>query len=226
MNYKKKLVLILGIIAFSIPIKLYYTPPTDFDGGPMMAYNFLFLFPLSILSILLSIIIIFRLKDFKDDIFSKIVLIISIIPTLILTIFIILNIYRISNEPKNFNLEQPNNEVALSINDSLKIELNGLTNIVLDGNGDYTNKKVVNLLAYTNGKYKYKEGVKFTSISSNPKIAYKIKHDSLIIYKQDYEFSYFYETRKGIPIRIDDIRDTQLSMEELERLKFKMFIWK
>lgn len=204
---------------------MYFTPPTDHDGGPMMAYNFLFFYPLSLISIFLSVIVIYRLKDFKDDLLSKIILIISIVPTILLTILITLNLYRVASEPKNFNIEVPNNEVNIIIKDSLKIELNGFTKIVLDNNGDYKNKKIINLLAYSKDKYKYKEGGKFTTISKNQKLIYKVKNDSLIIYKQDYEFSYFYDNRNGLPVKIEDIRNTNFSISELERMQFKTFYW-
>ena len=48
--------LILAIIAVSLIIVIFLNPPTDFDGVPMMAYNFLFFFPLVLLAGILSII--------------------------------------------------------------------------------------------------------------------------------------------------------------------------
>jgi uncharacterized membrane protein YozB (DUF420 family) len=69
---KQTTALILAIIAVILIIVIFLNPPTDFDDGAMMTYNFLFFFPLvffagilSITSILIAVIKLVRKKTEK-----------------------------------------------------------------------------------------------------------------------------------------------------------------
>ena len=217
---------IIGILAFLIPLKLYFTPPTDYDGGPMMAYNFLFFYPLAFLSILLSIIVFFRLKYFKNDLKSKISLIILILPSSILTLLVAINFIQIANEPEIIDLETLNNTVNLNVNDSLEIKLYGLTKRTLDNNEEIITVKIINLIPYINGKYSFKDGGKFTSKSANQEIYYKIENDTLIIYNQDFDFNFFNTTRISLPFKIENFESKRIKTEQLEEINFKNFDWK
>lgn len=53
---KQNIELVLALVAISIFVIIHLNPPTDYDGGPMMAYNFLFYLPLKLLSVLLALI--------------------------------------------------------------------------------------------------------------------------------------------------------------------------
>jgi hypothetical protein len=183
---------IVGIIAFLLPITLYFTPPTDFDGGPMMAYNFLYFYPVAFLSFILSIIVVIRLNLFKNDLISKALLAVSVMPTLILTALILMNMYRISNEPPYYlDLELHNNTVNLIVNDSLEVDLHGFTKKQLNMNDEIIEVKKINLVPHINKKFSYKDGGSFIGESGNQEVYYKLKNDSLLIYSVGVEFSFF-----------------------------------
>ena len=214
---------IIAVIAFLIPIKLYFTPPTDFDGGPMMAYNFLFFYPLVFLSIILSIIVILRLKYFRNEVLSKVVLIISILPSSILLIMVFMNFAQIVNEPEILDLEIHTNTINLNVNDSLEIKLHGFTKRTMGDNEEIIEVKIVNLVPYVNGKYSFKDGGELISESESQDIFYKIKNDSLIVYSYDYEFSFFNKTRIPLPYRVEDGENLKIKKGKLKKMEFKKF---
>lgn len=226
MEKGKIITFIIGILAFSITIKLYFTPPTDYDGGPMLAYNLFFFYPLLLLSIFLSIVVIFRLKYFKKDIRSKLLLIISIVPSLIFLLIFLRNIVQIANEPEILDLDIPNNSINLNVNDSLKVNLHGFTKRTLDINEEIITLKIINIVPYINGIYSFKDGGKFTSKSENHQLFYKIENDSLILYNQEYEFSFFNSTRLSLAFNVKNIEPEKIKIKQLEEMGFKNFNWK
>ena len=215
---------IIGLIAFLIPVKLYLTPPTDYDGGPMMAYNFLFFYPLVFLSIVLSIAVIFRLRYFGKEVLPKIVLFISILPSSILTIMVLINLIRIANEPEVLDLEIPNNTIDFKVNDSLEIKLHGFTKRTMGNNGEIIEEKIVNLVPYVNGEYRFKDGGKLIGNSENKEIFYKLINDSLIVYSYKYEYNFFNKTRIPLPFKIENLETETLKKEKLKG--FEKFKWK
>src|SRR5690625_1300810 len=213
---KKITTYLIAITAFAIPVKLYFTPPTDYDAGPMMAYNFLFFYPLAFLSIILSIIVIFRLKFFKKDLGSLFLLIIAVIPSIRLIFLILYNIIRISNEPPyDLNIELHNNTVKLKINDTLDVNLYGYTNKISENN-EITLFKKINVVPYINQKYSFKDGGSFYSDSENYDVYYKVRNDSLFLYSVDVDFSFFNKQRIQLPIMIKQNELLNESSKELE----------
>ena len=61
-------VFILSLLSCLISAIIYFNPPTDYDGGPMLAYNFLFFFPLMIVAFILSLIAIILFLTGKEKI--------------------------------------------------------------------------------------------------------------------------------------------------------------
>jgi len=190
-----------------------------------MAYNLLFFYPFVFLSIILSIVVIFRLKYFRKKVLPKILLIISILPSLILTIMVLIYFMEITNEPEIFDLEIHNNTINLNVNDSLEVKLHGFTKRTMDDNEEIIEVKILNLVPHINGKYSYKDGGEFISKSENQDIFYKIKNDSVIIYGYKYEFTFFNKTRIPLPFKIENV-ETQRIKEQLEKMEFKKFNWK
>jgi len=211
---------VIGSIAFIIPIKLYLTPPTDFDGGPMLAYNFLFFYPLLFLSIILSIIVIHRLKGFKNEFIPKLILAISTLPSLILAIMVLINIVRIANEPEIIDVEIPNNKINIVVNDSLELKLIGFTKRSSINNEEVIEIKKINLVPYINGTYSFKDGGEFISKSEYQDLLYEIKNDSLMFYVSGYEYYYYNKTRIPLPFKVE-----RLENDKLERTNFNKFKW-
>ena len=226
MRKGKIITYIIGIVAFIIPIKLYLTPPTDYDGGPMMAYNFLFFYPLTFLAIILSIIVVFRLKYFRNEILSKVLLYISIIPSTILTIMVLINAIRIANEPEILDLEIPNNTVNIRVNDSLEIKLHGFTKRIKGENDEIIEQKIVNLVPYVDEKYRFKDGGKFTGDSKNQELFYNMVNDSLVVFNFQYDYHFFNKKRIALPFKIESASIQKLSEEKMKSQGFKKFEWK
>ena len=192
----------------------------------MMAYNFLFFYPLTVLSIILSIIVGFRLRHFRKEVISKILLFISILPSTILTVVILVNLIRISNAPEILDLEIPNNTVNIKVNDSLEIKLHGFTKRTMGTNDSIIEQKIVNLIPYVDGKYRFKDGGKFSGIFENQEIFYNVIRDSLVIFNFQNEYQYFNKKRIALPFEVKPLRTQNITEEKLEKLGFKKFEWK
>lgn len=201
------------------------TPPSDFDGGPMLAYNFLFFYPLAFLSIILSIIVVFRWRHFSKTIFPKVFLFISILPSIILTVMVIVNFLRIANEPEILDLEIYNTTVSVKVNDSLEVKLHGLTKRIMAENDSIIEQRIVNLIPYVDGEYRYKDGGEFTGFSEKSDLYFITNNDSLNIYSVENDFQYFNVKRTELPIKIKSIIAHKLSIEKLEREGFKKMEW-
>lgn len=204
---------------------MFFSPPTDYDGGPMLAYNIGFFYPLIFLSILLSIIVVFRLKYFKKNNTAKALLILSILPSSYFLFLIIVKSILIATEPEVLDLEILNNTINLNVNDSLEIKLHGYTKRTLNDNEEVITVKIINLVPYINDTYSFKDGGKFTVRSRDPEIFYKIEKDTLKIINKGYEFNYFNKTRVPLPYKIENIGSDSINKDQLKRLNFKNFIW-
>lgn len=84
---------ILAIVAVVLVIIVFLKPPTDYDGGPMLAYNFFFFIPMILIAGLLSlisIIIVIRklIKKNRTNTAIKIITICMSLPVLIYAIVI------------------------------------------------------------------------------------------------------------------------------------------
>ena len=204
---------------------MFFSPPTDYDGGPMLAYNLGFFYPLIFLSILLSIIVVFRLRYFKKNNTAKTLLILSILPSSYFLLLIIVKSILIANEPEILDLEIPNNTISLNVNDSLEIKLHGYTKRTLNDNEEVISVKIINLVPYINDTYSFKDGGKFTVRTQEPEIFYKIENDTLKIINEGYEFNYFNKTRIPLPYKVENIESDLINKEQLKKLNFKNFIW-
>ena len=186
----------------------------------MLAYNFLFFYPLLIVSVILSIIVLFRLKKIGKHFLTKLPLLIMVLPSFILIIIVLINISRISNEPEILDLEISNTTIDIKVNDSLDIKLAGFTKRTMGENEEIIEKKIVNLIPYVNGKYRFKDGGKFISSSKNPEIFYKIKNDSLIVLNHQFEYDFFNKTRIDLPFKIES---TEIIIDNMKNEGFKKF---
>jgi hypothetical protein len=227
MKKGKIITYVIGIIAFALPIIIYFTPPTDSDGPTMLVYNFFFFYPLVFLSIIFSLIVIFRLRLFKNDLISIVLLVIAIIPVLILTTLIIINMLRISNEPPyDIDIELHNNTVELKINDTLNVNLHGFTNKKSIDNNEIVFIKTINVIPYINQKYSFKDGGNLISASDNYDVYYKVNNDSLFLYSIGVDFLFFNQERIPLPILTKEYDFHSDSICELENNGFRKFEWK
>ena len=135
--------LILAIIAVSLIIAIFLNPPTDFDGGPMMAYNFLFFYPLILLAGILSIIsiIIAITKIVRKKTEKKTIHIISLfLSTLVFIYFfsVVVHVITIVNHAYDDIDEYfiPDPEDTYNSSDSIKV----------------TENKTIHLIGYNWGK--------------------------------------------------------------------------
>jgi hypothetical protein len=227
MKKRKVITYIIGIIVFLLPILLYLTPPKDSDGGPMMSYNFFYFYPIFFLSIILSVIIIFRLKLFKHDLKSIILLLVSILPTIYLTTFIFINFKQIYDEPPyDLNIELPNNTVNLKVNDTLDVNIHGFTNKKSIDDEEIVLIKKINIVPHINKHYSFKDGGCFIGDSNNYEVYYKVNNDSLFLYSVGVDFSYYNKKRISLPILISKHDFQKDAIKEIENKGFKKFEWK
>jgi len=222
----KAITYLIGFFAFLIPIIIHLNPPTDFDGGPMLAYNFGFFFPLATISLILSVIVLFRLKYFEGYLLPKVLLLLSILPSSALTVMIFFHILRISNEPETLDLEFHNQTIELKLSDSLEIKLHGYTKRTLGHIDEVIEEKIINIVPYIDGVYSFKDGGKLTSIVENQKIFYEVINDSLIVYSNKYDFVFFNSTRIPLPFRIVNLDSDEEKLKQLENKKLDKFLWK
>jgi hypothetical protein len=221
---KKYLIYLLSLLAFLIPLYLFFTPPTDRDGGPMLAYNFLFFFPLLILAIILSIILlIFSLKSFNKNKFKNSVLVISTFPALFLLALTILHIISISGNDSGYKVpvEVINRYEKIRVNKNLSLTMTGYTY-------EKIRKKII-FIPETSNKIKYTANTFCQGDFSTFFLYYKIKNDSIYIYIPDNEPLYYINDRlKALPIKT--IKLSAVKKDSLDLLTkkevIKKFIWK
>ena len=118
-----------AVVVFAIPIYIYFTPPTDSDGGPILAYNFLFFYPLLFLSTIISLILFYSTaKNFKLKKIENSLIFASTLPTISLLIFVLVNIFRISDGKEyKEEFEQPASKKEIKISNKLTLNLQGYT---------------------------------------------------------------------------------------------------
>jgi hypothetical protein len=104
MKIKNSIKYIFAILVFILPIYIYLTPPSDTDGGPMLAYNFLFFYPILFVSTLISLFLIGKsLSNFKHKKIENLFILFSTIPTILLLLLILINFnYPKTNQLRNF----------------------------------------------------------------------------------------------------------------------------
>lgn len=150
---------------------------------------------------------------------------IAILPSSILALLVLINFIRIANEPEILDLEIPNNTIDIKVNDSLEIKLHGYTKRTRDENEEIIEEKVINLVPYVDGNFRFKDGGKFTGSSKNQEIFYRIINDSLIIYNYEYEYDFFNKTRIPLPFKVENGDTAKIKKEKLSGRGFDKFIW-
>ena len=229
--------LILAIIAMSLIIIIFLNPPTDFDGGPMMAYNFLFFFPLVLLAGILSIIsiIITITKIVRKKTEKKIIQIITLSLSALVFFYFFSIVIRVLT-PANYDYldeydipeDQYNTSELVNITEDKTIHLVGFN----WGNRKNQNKRrlYVSLKPYENNEFKITETYCHQGDSAMV-IYYQTKLDSIFVYQlSDYSvYTYVNATElEKIPLRT-----IKLSKEGLDSLivsdydkKIRKFEWK
>ena len=192
-----------ALVTFAIPIYIYFTPPTDSDGGPMLAYNFLFFYPLLFLSSIISLILIYSAtKKFKLNKIENCLILVSTLPTVILLILVFANIFTISNgnEYKE-EFEQETSKKEIKISDKLTLKLQGyiFKNI----------RKKVEFIPYTENNKTYTTNQFVQGKYDTFFLYYKVENDSLIIYIPDDELLYYTnDGLKKLPIKVINSKKT------------------
>ncbi|MCH7413576.1 hypothetical protein MM213_08780 [Belliella sp. R4-6] len=227
-NLSKYFSLICGAISIALMIVIFGNPPTDFDGGPMFAYNFLFFLPLLIgIGLLTSIAFIISIKKILKN-SEKSLNIFSVVlatPGFFYFGLYLIRIIIIYVEPEP--MELPN-----------RIEVNR-TSIVLDGKTihltgfnlgvNYTKRRVyISGIPYFNSEFN-SEDAYFCQGDSTFELFYTSTKDSIFVYIPKTEPMYFQEKSKDrykVPVRA-----IQLSQNEIYKLKInegdsiKRFHW-
>jgi len=221
---KKYLIYLISLLAFLIPLYLFYNPPTDRDGGPMLSYNFLFFFPLLIMAIILSIILlVLSLKSFRKNKFKNSILAITTFPALFLLAVTILHVIRISGDDSDFRtpVEVLNRYEKISVNKNLSITLTGYTYEKI--------RKKITFIPESSSKIRYTTNTFCQGDFSTFFLYYKIKNDSIYIYIPDNETLYYInDGLKVLPIKTIQLRAVKKDSLDLLTKKtiLKKFIWK
>lgn len=222
--------LVFGAVSLTLLLITILNPPTDFDGGPMLAYNFFFFFPMlfgiGIFAILAIIISVRGLNKGKR--ISKGLKISSIAlssPGIIYFSLILLRFVTITTEPEP--VERP----ELIHNNSTSIVLNGKT-IHLTGfnfGTDYQRRRVyISGIPYFNKEFKVQD-VYFCQGNSEFELFYSNDADSVYVYIPDSEPMYHEvngERLDKVPVRAIQLNSQQIdSLKALKSNEIKRFVW-
>ena len=231
---------ILSIIAVSLIIFIFLNPPTDSDGGPMMAYNFLFFFPLvlliGILSIISIIIAITKLIRKKSE--KKVIQIISLSLSALAFIYflsIVIRAITIANHAYDNIDEYLMWEDTYNSSDSIKVTDNKTIHLVGYnwGGKDKDRRLYVSLKPYKIDDFNIVETYCLQGDSSMV-IYYQAKLDSIFVYQSsEYSNSSVYTYVNATELDKIPLRTIQLSKKKLDSLivsdydkKIKKFEWK
>lgn len=229
--------LILAIIAISLTIIIFLNPPTDSDGGPMMAYNLGFFYPLvsliGIFSIISIIITIKKLIHKKTE--RKTIQIISLSlssPAFLYFLLIVISVLT-SSVTADYDLDEyliPDD----TFNSSDSIQVTKAKTIYLVGynwgrklNG---RKLYVSLRPYKKDEFNFAEAYCYEGDSSMV-IYYQVKSDSILVYQsQNY---IVYTHINATELNKIPLRTIRLSEDGLDSLiasdydkKVGRFVWK
>ena len=229
--------LILAIIAISLSIIIFFNPPTDPDGGPMMAYNLGFFFPLvslmgifSIMSIIISIKKLIHKKTERKTI-QIISLSLSLLPVFYFLLIVISVV--ISSITADYDLDEyliP--EDAFNSSDSIQVTKSKTIYLV----GYYWGRKLnnrklyISLNPYIKGEFNFTNTYCYQGDSSMV-IYYQVKSDSIFVYQSSNHVVYTHINATELnKIPLQTIR---LSEEGLDSLitsdygkKIRQFVWR
>lgn len=229
--------LIFATIAISLSIIVFFNPPTDPDGGPMMAYNLGFFFPLVVLigvfSIKSIIITIGQLVHKKTK--RKTIQIVSLSlssPAFLYFLFIVISVVT-SSFTADYDLDEyliPED----TFNSSDSIQVTNTKTIYLIGYnwGRRLNERklYVSLRPHKKNEFNLAETYCYQGDSSMV-IYYQTKSDSILVYQSlDY---IVYTHINATELNKIPLRTIRLSKEGLDSLiasdhdeKIRRFIWK
>jgi hypothetical protein len=229
-NSTKYLGLFFGTASLILLIVIFLNPPTDFDGGPLLAHNLLFFFPMLIGIGILSILSIgISIKGFKKSKVTNNGLGISSIvfssPGIIFFILILFRFFVISTEPEHVEMPEQIH------NNSTSIVLNGKT-IHLTGfnfGTDYQKRRVyISGIPYFNKEFKVQDAY-FCQGNSEFELLYSNDYDSVYVYIPNSEPMYHYVNKKSpgnVPVRAIQLNSQQMdSLKSLNSKAIKQFTW-
>lgn len=194
---RKILIHFLAIFVFILPFYIYLNPPTDFDGGPILAYNFLFFYPILLVCVIISLIlIVIGLKNFGKNQIGNSLTLASTLPTILLLILVFINIFRIPGEEQyEEEKEKKTSNKIIKINDDLTLTLEG-----------YSFKEVRKKVTFTPNKEKlnYYTSNQFIQGKYNSfYLYYKVNNDSLEIYvPKDEPLHFKNDGFKKLPLKV------------------------
>ncbi|MBW8362128.1 MAG: hypothetical protein K0M56_08090 [Kaistella sp.] len=222
MMNKKIIKYIFAIVVFILPIYIYFSTPSDTDGGPMLAYNFLFFYPILFISTLISfVLIIISLTNFKHKKIENLLILFSTVPTILLLVLFLIHISNIQKQIKNENL---NEETELKVSTEM-VKLNDNLTINLDG---YQFKNVRRKITFTPNKQKSETYTSNQFTQGNYDsffLFYKVHNDSLEIYiPEDEPLYYLNDGNEKLPLKAIQIKS--IKIDSLNKSGLKQFQWK
>ena len=227
---RKYLGLVFGTVSFALLIIAILNPPTDFDGGPMLAYNFFFFFPMligigifAILAIIISVRGLSKSKRVTKGLKISSIALASL--GIIYFALILLRFVMITSEP------EPVERSETIHNNSTSIVLNGKT-IHLTGfnfGPDYQRRRVfISGIPYFNKEFKVQEAY-FCQGDSEFELFYSNDTDSVYVYIPDSEPMYRdvnAERLDKVPVRAIQLNSQQIdSLKNLKSNEIKRFTW-
>jgi len=224
----KYLGLILGTISIILIIIIFISPPTDFDGGPMLAYNFLFFFPIMIgvglLTVIALVISIKRVGKNLNRTLNTISILVAA-PSLLYCGLILTRIALISSEPEPKELpdEIENNRTSVVL-EGKTIHLTGF-----NFGTDYKKRRVyISGIPYFNNQFNIEDAY-FCQGDSTFELYYASDKDSIFVYIPNNEPMYHYingKNRHKVPVRAIQLSDDEIaSLKRNKTDSIKRFNW-
>ncbi|PVY40940.1 hypothetical protein [Pontibacter virosus] len=229
-SIRKYLGLVFGAISLTLLMITILNPPTDFDGGPMLAYNFFFFFPMlfgigifSTLAIIISARRLSRSKRVNKGLSISSFALSS--PGIIYFALMLLRFVMITSEPEPVLRPEQIHNISTSL------VLNGKT-IHLTGfnfGTDYERRRVyISAIPYFNKEFKVQEAY-FCQGDSEFELFYSNDTDSVYVYIPDSEPMYRNvnaERLDKVPVRAIQLNSQQIdSLKNLKSNEIKRFVW-
>lgn len=229
--------LILAIIAISLSIIIFFNPPTDPDGGPMMAYNLGFFFPLILLTGIFSIIsIIIAVKKLaRNKTGSKIIPVVSLSlssPAFFYFFLIVINVI-VSSVTADYELDEyliP--EDTFNASDSIQVAKTKTIYLVGYNWGRKLRgrKLYISLSPYKKDEFNVAETYCYQGDSSMV-VYYKVKPASILVYPSLNSIVYTHINATALDkIPLQTIRLSNKGLDSLIATDYdkeiRKFVWK
>lgn len=216
----------LATLALALVIIIVMNPPTDFDGGPLMAYNFLFFFPIFLTAGLLaivSLIVSFRKLISKEPRQKRYPVFSIMIASLVLLYFVIvaLGIYSSAHDAELEALISDMDKPSEIYNNSVIISLETDPTLYLIafnwGKGYEQRLANLSLEPYACEKYKTPETYVYRG-DQNCELYFKRTADSLFVYIADNTHAYTYINASRLDeIPVKTIKLDTVGMDSLRK---------